>query len=398
PPLPPYSVPSLPPSYSPDPFPGEESLAQTPGVRTQLTGTYIKRCGADALGLNDQDLGATIPAYGGDSPIHGFVSLENRETVCEIVLNVYGKMDVIVSAGGSLTTNLMNMNLPLWSWHTPTGTSSSTCPSVVPFSVSLPAEFRDHHGLPHLLPPTYEIPFAAARGLLLKISYMLWVSITRSGARFRFLSTRNIISIYFKYAPRARPSRPIRPATDFLSGVKMMPEEFRQVVVPLVATSAPATHGMELHIFLPAVEVFDLKEIIPFHVHLNGRVSALREFVSDPTPNQETVTTRTIVGTVVREITVHLDEHSSSRSLTIGYATMIPRPPDVNAHEHEDKEVVEAFLDWEGELRCRADTMVAAFDAGCVHVQDFIRIELVPRCPSTRSAYATLSHLHPIRL
>ncbi|KAF7367997.1 hypothetical protein MSAN_00865400 [Mycena sanguinolenta] len=261
--LPPYSIPSLPPSYSPDPSPGEECLERTPGVRAHLTGTYIKRCGCDAVGLSDHDLSATIPTYGRNSPIHGFVSLEDRETVSGIVLNIHGRIDVIVSGGGSHTTNLVSKSYTLWSSRTSRGTTTSTCPSVIPFSVSLPSEFRDHHGLPRALPPTSELTFAASRGLFFKTGYMLWVSIARSPSRrFKLLNTRNIISIDFKYAPRVRLSRPIQPVTEFLSDVKMMPEEFRQVVFPLVATST-VTPDMELHLFLPAIEIFDLKGTNP---------------------------------------------------------------------------------------------------------------------------------------
>ncbi|KAJ6505343.1 hypothetical protein C8R45DRAFT_817570 [Mycena sanguinolenta] len=393
--LPAYSPPALLPSYSPDPATGEERLDHTPRTRTHPTGTYVKQSGRDAVGLGDQDVGATIPVYGRHASINGFVSLEDRETVSEIVLKIKGKMEVMISESGSLATTLVHDSYTLWSSHKPS-TSTSMCPSAVPFSVSLPTEFRDYDGLPHRIPPTYEIPCAAAPGMFFKTSYILSVTITRTvSKRLRFLSTSKTIPIQFIYAPRTRPWRPIQPSSDFLSDVKRMPEEFRQILASLVprpphtCTALP----MDLQLFLPTVEVFGMDDIIPFHVQLTGRVSSLREFLPlDDTPTLSPP----IVGSLIRQITVDINDRTATRQLVIGHAKMSPRPPGPDAPEYEDEAAVS--LDWDGEVRCRTDTLVPGFDAGCIRIQDFILIELRPHHASTRSEYVTLRHSHPIKL
>ncbi|KAF7367882.1 hypothetical protein MSAN_00852900 [Mycena sanguinolenta] len=392
--LPAYSPPTILPSYSPDPATGEERLDHTPRTRTHPTGTYIKQCGRDSVALSDQDVGASVPVYGRHASISGFVSLEDRETVSEILLKIKGKMEVMISESGSLATTLVHDSYTLWSSHKPS-TSTSTCPSAVPFSVSLPTDFRDSDGLPHRLPPTYEVPCAAAPGMFFKTSYILSVTITRTvSKRLRFLSTSKTIPIRFIYAPRTHPWRPIQHSSDFLLDVKRMPEEFRQSVTPLlprphISTALP----MDLQLFLPTVEIFGLDDIIPFHVQLTGRVSALREFIPlDDTPTL----TPPIVGSLIRQITVEINDRTATRQLVIGHAKMSPRPPGPDAHEHEEE--AEVSLDWDGEVRCKTDTMVAGFDAGCIRIQDFILIELRPHHASTRSEYVTLRHSHPIKL
>ncbi|KAJ7234506.1 hypothetical protein B0H12DRAFT_1027959 [Mycena haematopus] len=399
--LPSYSPAPPLPSYSPDLAPGEERLDHTPRVRTHPIGTYIKQCGRDAVCLTDQDANATTPTYGRHASISGFVVLEDRNTVSEIVVKIKGKMDVMFLEGGSLTTKLVDDSYTLWTSHRTPGTSTSTCPSAVPFSISLPTEFRDYDGLSHRLPPSYEIPVDAVPGQFFKTSYVLSVTITRMvSKRLRFLSTNKIIPVRFIYAPRMRPWRPIQPFSDFLSDVKIMPEEFRQVTAPLVPrpASSSTAHPMDLHLFLPAVEIFGLDDTIPFHVQLIGRVSALREFLPLATPTGPTATP-TITGSLVRQITVDLNGRNASRSHVIGHAKLSPRPPGVDAHHDEDEdEEAEVSLDWDGEVRCRTDTMVGAFDAGCVRIQDFILIELHPCCASMRSEYVKLRHSHPIKL
>ncbi|KAJ6542819.1 hypothetical protein B0H19DRAFT_957893 [Mycena capillaripes] len=383
--LPPYSPPPPVPSYSPEPAHDERRVDHTPRAHSLPAGNYIKKLGSDTVILTEQDGTAEFPTYRRHGSVSGFITLEDRETVSEIVLRIKGKMDIMISEGGSLTTKLLDESYTLWSSE---NCHSSVCPSAVPFSATLPTKFQDFDGSSHALPPSYEIPFITVSGLFFKSSYVLSVTITRRLSRkFSLLTKSKTIPIKFIYSPRTRPWRPIQPFSNFPSDVKTMPEEFRQVVSHMEPRPKSTVQPMDMHLFLPVVEIFGLDDTIPFHVQLTGPVSSLREFLPD---GEKT----TIVGSLVRQVTVELHGRRQhvTRNIVIGHAKMCSRPPGAAADAHE------ASLDWDGEVHCNADTLVGMFDAGYVHIQDFLVVELKPLDVERRSQFITLRHSHPIKL
>ncbi|KAJ7657794.1 hypothetical protein DFH06DRAFT_1044974 [Mycena polygramma] len=384
--LPPYSPPPPVPSYTPEPAHDEERVEHTPRAHSHPTGNYMKKCGGDAVVLTEQDSSAEFPTYGRHGSISGYVALENRETVTEIVLRIKGTMDVMISEGGSLTMKLLNESYTVWS---SCKSHTSICPSAIPFSVVLPSKFQDCDMVSRPLPPTYDIPFITVPGLFFKTSYMLSVTITRTPSRkLKFFTKNKTIPIRFIYSPRTRPWRPIQPSTDFLADVKRMPEEFRQVVSQVTPRPKSTVQPIDVHLFLPMVEIFGLEDTIPFHVQLTGPVSSLREFVPKPEDGEKA----TIIGSLVRQISVDLHGRQAVRTIVIGDAKMCSRPPGAAADVHE------ASLDWDGEVRCKANARVGMFDAGYLRVQDFLVIQLRPQSSETYSQYSTLRHSHPIKL
>ncbi|KAJ7156145.1 hypothetical protein C8R46DRAFT_857648, partial [Mycena filopes] len=387
--LPPYSPSPAVPSYSPEPAHDEQRVEHTPRARSHPTGNYIKQCGHDAVVLTEQDPRAEFPTYGRHATISGFVTLEDRETVSEIVLKVKGRMDVMISEGGSLTTKLVNSSYTVWSSE---NSHSSMCPSAIPFAVALPSKFQDYDGGSHPLPPSYDVPFVTISGLFLKTTYMLSVTITRARSRkFQFLHKHKTIPIRFNYSPRTRPWRAFQPFSDFMSDIKAAPAEFRQVVAEMKPRPKSGAQPIDLHLFLPTVEIFGLEDTIPFHIQLTGPVASLREFLPAPDAQQAT----TIVGSLVRQIVVDLNGRTASRNIVIGDAKLCSRPPGADAGVDTPHE---ASLDWDGEVRSRADTMVGMFDAGCVRIQDFLVIELRPPNARTTTEFTSLRHSHPIKL
>ncbi|KAJ7145701.1 hypothetical protein C8R44DRAFT_655621 [Mycena epipterygia] len=387
--LPPYSPSPPVPSYSPEPAHDEQRVEHTPRAHSHPSGNYIKKCGHDVVVLTEQDGTAEVPTYGRHASINGYVTLEDRTTVSEIVLKIKGTMDVMISEGGSLTTKLVHDNYTIWSSRK---SHTSTCPSAVPFSVVLPTTFQDDDGIPHTLPPSYDVPFITVPGLFFKSSYILSVTITRIRSRkFQFLSKSKTIPIRFNYSPRLRPWRPIQPSSDFFSDIKTMPEEWRQVVSQFKPRPKSPAQPIDMHLFLPMAEIFGLDDTIPFHVQLTGSVSSLREFLPESGDTASPGKT-TISGTLVRQIIVDINGRRASRSFVVGHAKLASSPPGAAADAHE------ASLDWDGEVRCKADTLIGAFNAGCVRVQDFIVIELRPPNTKVSSQFTTLKHSHPIKL
>lgn len=87
--LPSYdSVSSAPPRYSSDPTGGEQSIQLTPRCRPRPSGTFVKKDGRVTVTLVDQQEGATIPVFGRQSLVNGFVSLSSREAVSEVKVKV----------------------------------------------------------------------------------------------------------------------------------------------------------------------------------------------------------------------------------------------------------------------------------------------------------------------
>ncbi|KAJ6501830.1 hypothetical protein DFH09DRAFT_1441523, partial [Mycena vulgaris] len=387
--LPPYSPSPAVPSYSSDPAHDEQRVEHTPG-RTRLcpTGNYIAKSGHDAVVLTEQEENAKLPTYGRTASINGFVTLKDRETVSEIVLKIKGKMEVMISEGGSLKSKLVNDSYTLWSSQK---SHTSACPSAVPFSVVLPSKFQDCNEISHALPPSYEVPYSSIPGLFFKSSYTLSVIITRIlNRKLHFLSKSKTISTRFTYSPRMRPWRPTLHPSDFFSDVKIMPEEWRQVVTEMEPRQNSALQPVDMHLFLPMVETFGLEDTIPFHVQLTGPVASLREFLSEP-GDATPLGNATIVGTLVRLMIVELKGQRALRTLVIGHAKLCSRPPGAAADTHE------AGLDWDGEVRSKADTTVGVFDLGCFRIQDFLVVQLRPSNWQT-SHFTTLRQSHPIKL
>ncbi|KAJ6629305.1 hypothetical protein B0H10DRAFT_2208720 [Mycena sp. CBHHK59/15] len=389
--LPPYTPSPPVPSYSPEPAHNERRVEHTPRRAHAHTGNYIKKHGRETVILTDQDDKAEFPMYGRHASINGFVTVEDRETVSEVVLKIKGKMDVMTSESGSLSRKLVNDSYTLWLAHT---SHTSACPSAVPFSVVLPTKFQDGDKI-FPLPPTYEVPYIAVPGLYVKSSYTISVVVTRTRTRkFQFLTKSSTLTVPFNYCPRMRPWRPIQPSSsDFFSDVKLMPEEWRQVVAQMKPRPKSTAQPIDIHLFLPVVEIFGLEDTIPFHIQLTGPVSSLREFLPESTSTGDTTLPdkTTIQGTLVRQVLVDLHERKSWRNVVIGHAKLSSCPPGASSDDRE------ASLDWDGEVRCKDNVLVGMFDGGLVKVQDFIVIEL--RAPDTpTSQFTTLRHAHPIKL
>ncbi|KAJ7062073.1 hypothetical protein C8F01DRAFT_1251889 [Mycena amicta] len=391
-----YSPPPPVPSYSQKPAADESTVEHTPRIREHPTGTYIKNSGGDAVVLADQDPTAEQPTYGRQGVISGFVSVDERETVSEIVLKVKGKMDVMISEGGSLSTKLINDSFTLWSApkaHT------SISPSAVPFSVAIPARFQDDDRISRVLPPSYELPCSSVPGFFFKSSYAISVTITRTrGRKLQFLSKTKTINIPFEYSPRSRPWRPIQPSSDFLSDVKTIPEEFRQVTWEVSPRPKSSAQALDLHLFLPAVEIFGLDDTIPFHIQLSGPVDALQRFL--PLPDSASTLARTqkkqgITAALVRQLVVEVHGRRTTRQFVIGSGDLLIQPPSFFPFSHSQSA---PSLDFSGTLRPRKNTHTGMFDVGAVRVQDFLVIELWPVEMTTLHDYQTMRYSHPVKL
>ncbi|KAJ7463849.1 hypothetical protein B0H11DRAFT_1815317 [Mycena galericulata] len=389
--LPPYTPSSVVPSYSSAPGSDEVVVAHNPRSKSRVfTGTLKKQSGRDTLVLANQDASAAVPTYGRNAVIAGFVSVEDREKVSQVVLQVRGKIEAKLADRGSNSKTIIDDAYTLWSAQD----SDAACPSNVPFAAILPSNFRDGTAT-HALPPTYNVTSIAYGGVSVKVEYSLSVVVTRTrGRKLAFIFAKNTTTMPFNYCPRARPGRPIQPpVSDFLADVKLMPEEWRQTTTTGKPHPKSALEAVDIHLFIPAAEVFALRDTIPLHVQLTGSVPSLRQFLPDP--DLAPASPQPIVQVLLlRQLLVTVNGCPEPCRLTLGTTALSSTPPGATAAAGP---ATTAGLDWAGELRCMAGVDVGSFDAGVVKVQDFIVVDIIPPAEAT-AQFPRLRHSHPVRL
>ncbi|KAJ7046055.1 hypothetical protein C8F04DRAFT_339001 [Mycena alexandri] len=388
--LPPYAPSAVVPSYSPEPGDDERLLEQAPRMKPRIfSGNHTKKSGRDTVVLTAQDEHANVPTYGRTALIGGSVSLEDRESVSKVALEIKGTIEFTV-AGSTVTQTILAEHCIIWAMEHSAG---AACPGTIPFATLLPAQF-EHNKTMYPLPPSYFVSYASSGGVYIKVVYSLAVTVSRArGRKLAFLSAKNTIFIPFTYSPRTRPGRPIAPlANDFLADLKIMPEEFHELTLAVRPRPKVLLQPVDVQLFTPSADVFPLDEPIPIHIQLTGTTDSLREFL----PGADGALPRSRVEVrLLRQMTMLVNGHKEPCQVAVGSASLMPMPPTVGAQE--DWDGVTASLDWAGVLRCDAGLSVGSFDAGLLRVQDFIVLDILePAGP--KSQFARARQPRPIRL
>ncbi|KAJ7897808.1 hypothetical protein B0H13DRAFT_2337699 [Mycena leptocephala] len=388
--LPAYTPSSVVPPYSPEPGHDERRLEHSPRrkVRT-FSGHYIQKSGRDTVVLTAQDEHAEMPTYGRAGLIGGFVSVEDRDMVSEIILKVKGSIELMVS-GDCVAKTILDEQYTLWSPEH----SNGPCPSDVPFSTILPVCFQ-HKNATHPLPPSYFASHVGSGGLYAKVCYALAVTVTRARRRkLSFLASKNTTVVHFTYCPRTCPASPMPPpASDFLADVKVMPEEWYQVTLTVNPRPKVLLPALDLHVFTPASDAVALGEPIPVHIQLIGLVHALREFLPDPNAPGSRASS-CIEVTLVRQMRLHVRGDVQPTRVITGRAVLHATPPSAVDMSWDG---TNASLDWAGKLYSNPDIAVGSFDAAVLQVKDFIVVDVLEPA-GVKSQFARTRHSRPIRL
>ncbi|KAJ7764364.1 hypothetical protein B0H16DRAFT_1526841 [Mycena metata] len=394
--LPSYAPSAVVPPYSPEPGNDERLLEQAPRVKPRVfSGNHTRKFGRDTVVLNAQDEHANVPTYGRSALIDGSVSLEDRESVSKVALEIKGAIE-FRAAGSTVMQTILAEHCIIWSMEHSEG---AACPSTVPFATLLPAQF-EYNKTMYPLPSSYFVSYASSNGVYIKIAYSLAITVSRArGRKLAFLSPKNTMSILFTYSPRTRPGRPIAPlVNDFLADLKIMPEEFHALTLTVHPRPKVLLQPVDVQLFTPSADVFPLSEPIPIHIQLIGPLASLREFL--PRADGALPARSCVVVRLVRQNTMLVDGHKESCQATLGTASLVPMPPTLSAQDAWDRDGVTASLDWAGELRCDdagLSVEVGSFDAGLVAVQDFIVLDILePAGP--KSQFASVRRPRPIRL
>ncbi|KAF5321720.1 hypothetical protein D9619_001936 [Psilocybe cf. subviscida] len=280
--------PLVPPNYSPEPLPDEETVSFTPRVHSHTSssshGHFTRQWPQATLILRDQDPETRLPTYGRGGRIVGELGLTNPEKIERVTIKLSGQMSLSVADSGSSSTSLISDTYLLWKnpgtsqqnkpgsssgqrgsassrrssvIGTPTAAASSSssepssssstsdenstpaadhptkCPSILPISIPFPTTYRVD-GRYWRLPPSFEATFLGIPALFVRCMYTLSVSIMRTRSyRLASWTTSKTYITMLCFRPRTRPHQPIVVQDTVYASIKPSPEDWTQVVTTM---------------------------------------------------------------------------------------------------------------------------------------------------------------------
>ncbi|KAJ7507279.1 hypothetical protein B0H11DRAFT_197761 [Mycena galericulata] len=370
------------PAYSCIPGPTECTLQQSRRrSHVSPTGVCIKRVGGVTLLLLNQEDGNTErPIIGPGKLLSGSVLLESTENIKSVTLKIDGVFESSPLPDSYSSVPIVRITQTLYS----SNETSVPSPNSFSFSHRFPSAVR-HNGSAHVhaLPPTCDISLDNS-GHSFKCSYRITVTVVSSRhRRASFLTKSECVSFELNCCRRTRPSQPILSNPSLLDTVKRCPEEWAQC--PKVLRSSPHQSLLMCDLFMPALGVFCVAEMIPFHLQLSGPDACLPHmhqfFMRNPSaPN--------IKVTILRQVEAHTGHRKAIRNIILGDGSLRFLP--TSANEDSTGTVHAGTLNWEGEARCRDPaSVVGSFDCGFVIVRDMLSVEISsPQgCPLPRSVF-----------
>ncbi|KAK0469272.1 uncharacterized protein EV420DRAFT_1258801 [Desarmillaria tabescens] len=364
-----------PPHYSCLPSQGEAIIDHSPRLGSQIpSGTFMKHRGNITVVLTEQKDGIATPSYGRGGNIQGGLLLERPNDVSQAKLMIEGKLDIMGSSSGPRSVSTASRSITLWDCDR---TENATCPTSLPFSLSLPLIFEDG-GLSYPLPPSFHYYCSGIPGLLITSVYTFVVSVA-CARRPRLLLRDKVetLRILFTYLPRTRPERPTL-SIPLFSGIKSSPEEWTQTLVTVKTKANARVCPVQCNLFVPSVQTFAISDIIPFHVQLSGPLTSLRKLFSTLPSSLGVQNVLSI--SIRRQISVIVRGIRSYQTTKIGEGKIRSVPPYPKGCRYPCSESTsqDDHLDWEGEVKCTSNVTVGGFSAAGASVKDYIVILLKP--------------------
>ncbi|TFK52174.1 hypothetical protein OE88DRAFT_1368232 [Heliocybe sulcata] len=390
------------PVYTAHPQPHEQRIALASGLRSSPRGDFVKqsRIGGVGLRLLQQDDDADLPEYGCGSTVEGVVNVTKTDGVQSVEVKVEGFLRLKeIAEGGTTSSTLCSEKRTLW---TKDESSQGSCPSSLPFSLTLPTTFSDGKGS-YPLPPTYEVHLSGLPGFQATTDYSVSATVYRSGksSLFGLGNTapslpfglgNTTVSTPFMYLPRTRPAVPLpSPPVPTPQGFQATSEwKLFQ------GTMQSRQHGgqdITTKLFLPACRIFCINQPIPFHVTFTSSAFSLAAFmpygpiVSLLSPTRQHTRIELLRQAIcdVRNAEVDGTKTDMWRLDRIGEG--------VFKHAGDGPD----WISFSGEIRVSPEIKVGGFKAGGLHVKDCIILSMVPPDPK-KSPFRELRQVVPIRL
>ncbi|KAI0784756.1 hypothetical protein C8Q75DRAFT_699464, partial [Abortiporus biennis] len=406
-----YSPSSAAPSYAAEPADDEQRLDFVARFRSHVTpdGTFTKKLGGITVVLPEQEDDTSTPTYSRHGVVKGEVLLDD-DNILGVSVKLEGREYLNISEGGSSSYTIFTETCILWkkSEYCP----KSTCPSILPFRLPFPHNYRDAEDVLRPLPPTFSANFHGVPGLVANCAYTLSVDVTRP--RLGSFKKHKTLSIPIRLHPRSRPYMPIASGLNpFFSTVKSSPGDWHQVISTMTSRESSAVKPIECHLFIPQPQIYAVCDTIPFHLQLRGRPSSLQALLStcpstpakrihsQPPPGvpqslAEGVNGKPIVRVyLLRQISARVHGQRAWRNTVLGEGKIWPvqpHPPDLCSSSD-----AEQALDWEGEVKCGGEVVTGGFNTGQMVVKDFFVLELKPHLPHS-SPLLEHQNAHPIRI
>ncbi|KAF7348302.1 hypothetical protein MSAN_01783900 [Mycena sanguinolenta] len=366
--LPPYYLSSdsvlIPPTYSPEPTPGEECLSRPSFGRPLRTGEFKKTNGRITLTLKEQADNPPAPTYGPGDLVAGTIRIQGSGTVTEVVLKLSGRLDLATAHGGQ-PIELVKDSYTVWSDN-----MRFLCPASIPFSLIFPSTFK--YGEQHWpLPPSVQITPPGRPFTYVRCIYTMSVVVsTALHPRFSLWRGEKTLSLPVNFRPTAYPPRPITPDTNLLPTVKTAPDEWYQVLCNI-------GHQLELKnihcsLFIPSALIYGLSDSIPIHLQISGPATKLMQLVRPPSANSKTQSPVRVH--LMRRISLFVRGERQCRNITIGEGVLSILPPPICYSEKCGPH--EASIDWAGAVQCESTITVGTFDSGMLYVKDFIVVSI----------------------
>jgi len=353
------------PPYSAEPSVGEECLSRPSPGRSPRTGEFTKTNGRITLTLKEQTDNSPEPTYAPNDLVTGTIWIQGSESVTEVVLKLFGRVDLAASNGGQ-PSELVKDTYTVWNDN-----MRFLCPPSIPFSFIFPSTFKDGDET-WPLPPSIRITPPGKPFTYVKCTYTISVVVsTALHPRFSLWRGEKTLSVTVNFRPTASPSRPITPDTDLLPTVKTAPEEWYQILCNV-------GHQLELKnihcsLFIPSALTYGLLDSIPFHLQISGPAAILLGLIR-PSAGSKTKSQNPVRVHLIRRVSLFVRGEKQHREISIGEGGLSILPPPISYSEKLSPH--EAAIDWAGVVQCDDSTTAGTFDSGALYVQDFIVVSI----------------------
>ncbi|KAJ7486173.1 hypothetical protein B0H11DRAFT_1141732 [Mycena galericulata] len=347
------------PSYTAEPSVGEECLSRPSSSRHSRTGEFTKNNGRITLTLKEQPDHPLAPVYAPNDLVTGTISIQTSESVTEVVMKLFGRLDLAAANGGQ-QSELINDSYTVWN-----NLKRFPCPASIPFSFIFPSTYFDG-ARTWPLPPSIRITPSEKPFTHVKCVYTISVLVsTVLHPRFSLWRGEKSLSVTLNLRRTENPPRPIMPDTSLFSTVKTGPEEWCQILCEI-------KHIQNVHcsvqLYIPSALVYGLADRIPFHIQIIGPPAALRRLVHPTATTQNSVRVH-----LVRRVYFFMRENGHRRDIDIGEGVLSVLPPPISSLDQDSDQ---AAVDWAGVVQCDETVTVGGFEAGTFQVKDFVVVSI----------------------
>jgi len=404
--LPSYPVPLQPsfsrtPSYSAEPGLYEQRLALNARSLPQATGNFIKssKSGNAKLRLTAQENNIDLPVYGTGGVVEGTVELSKTENISTVELTVEGRLELKeIAEGGHIDTALCLDTLLLWIRDD----NNPACPSILPFSLTLPTTFQ-YNGRSYPLPPSHSVRLKGLPGFTAAIDYSVTAIINKPNSvpnlvplvkskKLGINIGSTTVSTPFIYYPRTRPAVPIpTPLRRFEGGFIESPE-WRVYKSVLKAHPKAGAQDINVKFYVPASRIFCASKAIPFHITFESTAFSLAAFLPyGPTTGSNSGKLRATRIQLMRQSTVDV-----RGTVVHGTKTNIWRADCIGEGVFRHAGDGATWMSFSGEIPIEP-VKVTGFRIASFSVMDGILLTVTPP-DVTKSAFVGIREVIPVRL